>query len=356
MSAFRFHDPLWLLVILPVLWLTWQNRKQRSKPSILFSNVEHLRQIPRTWTQRAKPVVNSLWPMAMISLVLALARPQLGQEEIRLSTEGIAIMMCIDRSGSMNAMDFEFDGKRVNRLEVVKRVFKDFVLGKAGFSGRPDDLIGLVAFGGFAESKCPPTLDHDTLAKILETVKIPEPIRDSRGRIINESLLNEEQATAIGDALGSAVDRLKDLKIKSKIIVLLSDGESNAGVLSPDEGTEAAKAFGIKVYSIGVGTNGLAPFPVTDRDGQQFLRNQMVRLDEVALQKIASATGGSYFNAADTESLKQVYEAINQLEKTETEGKVYTDYRDLYQYCLLPGVMLILLELFLLATRFLSIP
>ncbi|MFO0941803.1 MAG: VWA domain-containing protein [Pirellulales bacterium] len=356
MSAFRFHDPLWLLLLLPVLWVTWQSRKQFNKASIQFSNVEHLRNIPRSWAQRLKPFVNWLWPLAMISLIVSLARPQLGHEEIRLNTEGIAIMMCIDRSGSMNAMDFEFEGKRVNRLEVVKRVFRDFVLGKAGFSGRPDDLIGLVAFGGFAESKCPPTLDHDTLVKILDTVKIPEPVFDSRGRIINESLLNEEQATAIGDALGSAVDRLKDLKIKSKIIVLLSDGESNAGVLTPEEGTEAAKAFGIKIYSIGVGTNGLAPFVFTDRDGQQFLRNQMVKLDEAALKKIATSTGGSYFNAADTESLKQVYEAIDQLEKTETEGKVYTDYRDLFQYFVLPGAILILLELFLLATRFLSIP
>lgn len=356
MSAFRFHDPLWLLLLLPLAIAVWRSRQLASNSTILFSNVERLRAAPRTWAQRAKPLVSSLWPLGMFSLIIALARPQLGHEEIRINTEGIAIMMCIDRSGSMSAMDFEFDGKRVNRLEVVKRVFRDFVLGRSGFSGRADDLVGLVAFGGFAESKCPPTLDHDTLAKILETVKIPEPIFDSRGRIMNESLLAEEQATAIGDALGSAVERLKDLKMKSKVIVLLSDGESNAGVLTPDEGTEAAKAFGIKIYSIGVGTNGLAPFLVTDRDGQQFLRNQMVKLDEAALRKIATTTGGSYFNASDTESLKQVYEAINQLEKTETEGKVYTDYRDLFQYFVLPGVVLILLELLLLSTRFLSIP
>lgn len=356
MSAFRFHDPIWLILLVPVLLLVWKEQRKSKRYAIGYSNVDILKKVPVTWAQRFKPWVAWLWALGMTSLVIGIARPQLGREELRLNTEGIAIMMCIDRSGSMDAMDFEFEGKRVNRLEVVKRVFRDFVLGKSGFSGRLDDLVGLVAFGGFAESKCPPTLDHQTLAKILETVKIPQPILDSRGRIMNESLLAEEQATAIGDALGSAVDRLKDLKIKSKIIVLLSDGESNAGVLSTDEGIEAAKAYGIKIYCIGVGTNGVAPFLVTDVDGRQFLRNQMVKLDETALKNIATSTGGSYFSAADTQALKDVYEQINQLEKTETEGKVYTDYRDLFQYFLLPGLGLLLLELLLISTRFCSIP
>jgi Ca-activated chloride channel family protein len=174
--------------------------------------------------------------------------------------------------------------------------------------------------------------------------------------VINEALLQEEQATAIGDAIGVAVQRLKDLKIKSKIIVLLSDGESNAGVLSPDEASQAAAAFGIKIYCIGVGTNGMAPFKTTDVFGRQVLQNQPVRLDETALKAIASKTQGKYFNAADTEALKNVYAEIDQLEKTKTEGKIYTDYRDVFQWLMFPGLACILLQVVLSSTRFRAIP
>lgn len=356
MTAFRFEDPLFFLLLIPLTAMFAWSLRKKSPIAITYSSVGLLNGLPRTWAQRTRNLLPWLWRLAVVLCVVAIARPQLGHEEIRINSEGIAIMMCIDRSGSMNAMDFEFNGRRTNRLEVVKRVFRDFVSGTSGFNGRADDLVGLVAFGGFAESKCPPTLDHETLVKILDTVKIPEPIMDSRGRIINEELLREEQATAIGDALGTAVDRLKDLKIKSKIILLLSDGESNAGVLNPEEGAQAAESFGIKVYCIGVGSNGLAPFLVTDSLGRQYLENQQVRIDEESLRAIATKTGGKYFNAKDTQALKVVYEEIDKLEKTMSEGKVYTNYRDLYQFFLLPAAALVLLEIVLTATRFRSIP
>lgn len=356
MNAFRFEDPWWLLLLLPVAWITWRKRSKKLLQAIVYSSIEGLKARPRSLAGRLKPWLEWLWPIAATLVLLAIARPQLGREEVRLNTDGIAIMMSIDRSGSMNALDFEVDERRVNRLEVVKQVFRDFVQGAEGFQGRPDDLIGLVAFGGFAESKCPPTLDHDTLLKILDNVKLPEPILDSQGRVINEDLLREEQATAIGDALGTAVDRLKDLKIKSKVIVLLSDGESNAGVLSPDEAAEAAKAFGIKIYCIGVGSNGQAPFLMTDAFGRKFLQNQLVRMDEATLKSLAEKTGGQYFNAKDTEALRGVYEQIDLLEKTQTEGKIYTDYRDLYPWLILPGIALVILEMLLTSTRFRSIP
>jgi Ca-activated chloride channel homolog len=355
MNAFRFHDPLFFLLLIPLVGIIWWKRRSGT-PAVVYSSTRLLEGLPKSWAQRVRPLLPWLWRMGMILLIIAMARPQLGQEEVRLHTDGLAIMMCIDRSGSMRALDFPLEGKRVDRLEVVKRVFRDFVAGKDGFAGRVDDLVGLVAFGGFAESKCPPTLDHDTLLKILDTVKIPEPILDSRGNIINELLLREEQATAIGDAIGVAVDRLKDLQIKSKIIVLLSDGESNAGVLSTEEATEAALAYGIKIYCIGVGTNGLAPFKATDMFGRQVIQNQQVRLDEESMKKIASKTEGRYFNATDTEALKEVYAEIDKLEKTKTEGKIYTDYRDVFQWLMLPGLAFILLQLILTSTRFRTIP
>jgi Ca-activated chloride channel family protein len=292
----------------------------------------------------------------MVMLVVALARPQLGRDEFRIRTEGIAIAMCLDRSGSMRALDFPVEGRNVNRLEAVKKVFRDFVSGSGSFSGRQDDLIGLVAFGGFAESKCPPTLDHGTLLEILETVKLPEPILDQRGKVINERLLQEEQATAIGDALTVAVDRLKDLKTKSKVIVLLSDGESNAGVVQPLDAAEVATTFGIKIYAIGVGSTGMAPFPAVDPFGREVLQSQMVRLDEDALRAIAEKSNGKYFNAQDTNALRDVYAQIDQLEKTETEGRVYTEYREIYQWLMIPGLVAVLMELVLMATRFRSIP
>ena len=264
--------------------------------------------------------------------------------------------MCIDRSGSMQALDFPIDGKQINRLEAVKRVFRQFVAGEGAFDGRPDDLIGLVAFGGFADAKCPPTLDHGALLEILDTVEIAEPVRDKRGRVVNERLLREEQATAIGDAIAVAVDRLKDVESKSRVILLLSDGENNAGVVPPEEAADAAAAFGIRIYAIGIGSTGMAPFPTVDLFGRQILRPQRVRLDEEALKTLAKKTDGRYFNAQNTETLESVYEEIDQLEKTEIEGRLYTEYREIFQMLMLPGLACVLLEIALTSTRFRSLP
>jgi len=322
----------------------------------LYSNVELFRDLPVTFAQRVKRLLPWLRILGMCLIVVALARPQSGREEFRIRTEGIAIEMCIDRSGSMRALDFPVDGKRVNRLDAVKRVFRQFVAGESDFAGRPDDLIGLVVFGGFADAKCPPTLDHGALLDILKTVQIPEPIRDQQGQVINERLLQEEQATAIGDAIAVAVDRLKDVKSKSRVIVILSDGENTAGVVQPVEAAEAAAAFGIKIYSIGVGTTGMAPFPAIDAFGREVLQAQPVRLDEETLKALADKTNGKYFNASDTEALAKVYAEIDRLEKTETEGRIYTEYREVFQAAMLPGIILVLFQVLLGTTRFRSLP
>jgi Ca-activated chloride channel family protein len=356
MSAFRFHDPWLLLLLIPVAGLSvWTMRRDR-RQTVTYSSVDLLKQLPVTFALRLRRTLPWLRLLGMVLIVIAIARPQFGREEFRVHTDGIAIEMCIDRSGSMQALDFPVEGKSVSRLDAVKHVFRQFVVGEGDFSGRPDDVIGLVAFGGFADAKCPPTLDHSALLDILDTVKIPEPIRDRQGRIINERLLQEEQATAIGDAIAVAVDRLRSIEAKSKIIVLLSDGENTAGVNSPVDAAEAAKAFGIRVYSIGVGSNGTAPFPSVDLFGQQVLRPQQVRLDEATLKELATITGGQYFNAQDTTALAEVYAEIDQLEKTETQGQIYTDYREFHPWFLLPGVAIVLLEMILSATRFRSLP
>ena len=374
MNGFRFHDPIWLLLLIPLALLAVVMVRRRSGAAVLYSDVAVLRALPVTMALRVKRLLPWLWFAGMAILILALARPQYGREEFRVRTEGIAIEMCIDRSGSMQAMDFEIDGRRVDRLTAVKDVFREFVSGdkqpqkdgdksdekrkrpSGNLPGRPDDQIGLIAFGGYANAKCPLTLDHDALLSVLDTVKIPQPIHNSQGEIINERLLQEEMSTAIGDALALAVDRLKDVKAKSKVIILLSDGESNAGVLLPEEAAEAAKAYGIKVYTIGVGSTGEAPFPTVDALGRKVLVRGSVKLDEETLKMLAETTGGRYFNATNTAALEEVYAEIDKLEKSETKGRRYTQYGELYRWALWPGLAAILLVVVLLATRFRSLP
>lgn len=356
MNAFRFHDPLLLLLLIPVIWIAvWAWRRGRNR-AVTYSSVELLRELPITPAQRIRRLLPLLRLLGLVLIVTAAARPQLGREEYRILTEGIAIQMCIDRSGSMQALDFPVEGERVSRLEAVKHVFRQFVAGEGEFDGRPDDVIGLVAFGGYADAKCPPTLDHGALLEILSTVQIPQPIFDQQGRVINERLLQEEQATAIGDAIAVAVDRLKDLDADSKVIVLLSDGENTAGVNSPKDAAEAAHAYGIRIYSIGVGSNGIAPFPARDLFGKEVLQSRQVRLDEETLRELAEITDGQYFNARNTAALEEVYAEIDRLEKTEIEGSLYTDYRECFPYVLIPGLLCVLAELLLSSTRFRSLP
>jgi Ca-activated chloride channel family protein len=289
-------------------------------------------------------------------LVLALARPQKGLEDFRIQAEGIAITMCIDRSGSMQALDFHVEGKRVDRLAAVKKVFRDFVAGTGKLAGRPNDMIGLIAFGGFADAKCPLTLDHNVLLEVLDSVEIPQPIYDSQSRMINRRILDEELATAIGDAVLLGIDRLKDSKAKSKVLILLSDGENNAGIVDPADAGDVARDRGVKIYTIGVGSTGMAPFPDTDVFGRRVLTSQHVVLDEDTLKMLAERTGGRYYNARNTQALTDIYSEIDKLEKTATEGRLYTRYRELYLWLLVPGLVLILLESALSTTWLRSLP
>ena len=356
MTGLRFQDPLWLLLLIPLLGLGLLAIRRQQRVAVLYSDVSILGSLPVTLALRVKRLLPQVRILGMALVVIALARPQHGREEFRVRAEGVAIQMCIDRSGSMRAMDFRLDGKQVNRLEAVKRVFRDFVAGNGRLPGRPDDLIGLIAFGGYADAKCPLTLDHGALLQVLDSVEIPRPIFDSRGNLLNQSLFEEDLQTAIGDAVTLAVDRLKDVKAKSKVVILLSDGEQTAGVIDPPEAAETAKTFGIKIYSVGIGSTGWAPMPMEDRFGRTVLQRQPVRLDEETLELLAETTEGRYFNAEDTEALEKVYAEIDKLEKTLSEGRLYTEYRELYQYAMFPGLGLILLEILLVCTRFRSLP
>jgi len=356
MSELRLAEPLWLLMTLPLLLATMLSMRGDRRGAVVYSSVRLLESVPVTFAQRVKRLLPWLRFAGMLIVIVALARPQHGLKDFRIQTEGISIVMCIDRSGSMQALDFQLDGERVDRLEAVKAVFHDFVAGDGRLPGRPDDQIGLVAFGGFAEAKAPLTLDHGALLEVLETVEIAEPVYDREGNVINRRYLEEERATAIGDAVALAVERLRDSQAKSKVIILLSDGENTAGAIQPEDAAKAAESFGIKIYSIGVGTTGTAPFKMIDPFGREQLVRQPVRLDEASLKMLAETTQGRYFNAKDTSALEDVYHDIDRLEKTELEGRLYTEYRELFQWWLLPGLALIVTELTLRCTRFRSLP
>ena len=323
-----FHpDARWallLLLLLPVIW--WRVYLRRRPNAVRFSSIESLRQLPATWRMRLRWLLPVLRTLALVVLIVAIARPRKGNEQTRIRAEGIAIGLLVDRSGSMQAMDFTIEGKRVNRLAAVHNVVRSFVLGDDSLKGRPDDLIGLIGFGSYADSKCPLTLDHAYLIDALNNMKI--------------ATTEGEGQTAIGDAIALGVEHLKALDqtrrlqhakpIRSRILILLTDGQSNAGDIEPLKAAEIAKTYGIKIYTIGAGTRGMAPVPVVDPlGGNMGFRMMQVDIDEDTLRKIADATGGRYYRATDTDSLRQVYAEIDKLEKTETMERRYLQYREL---------------------------
>jgi Ca-activated chloride channel family protein len=322
--------------------------------------------------------------------VVCLARPQKGNEETRIWAEGVAIQTLVDVSGSMEALDFNLGGQQVNRLEAIKHVFREFVLGNDDqLPGRPDDLIGLVTFAGYADTKAPLTLDHATVLDILEnthtvmSVDVQKRLWElqrrqqraqqegnrARARELGAQveMVAAEDGTAIGDAIGLAVKNLTELErrrgvgadrsIKSKILVLMTDGANNAGDLSPGQAARMAAAFGYKIYTVGVGTGRRALVPQLDPFGGQVrLVPHRSPIDEETLRTIADATGAKYFRARDTDALYEIYAEIDKLEKTETEEKRYMQFRELATEPIqlgavtLPPLLMIALGLLVLET------
>ena len=267
---------------------------------------------------------------AVLLFIVALARPQRVAAEKEYETNGVDIVISLDISGSMLAEDF----KPENRMLVAKQEAIKFI------RGRENDRIGLVVFARKAFTQCPLTLDYDVLTRLVEEVQI--------GMIAD--------GTAIGMGLATAVNRLRDSKAKSKVIILITDGENNAGNIDPVTAAELAKTFGIKAYTIGVGRGGLVPFPVNDPlFGKRYVQAN-VEIDEMTLKRIADITGGLFFRARDTQSLAQIYEKINQLEKTEIKVKEYRSYEELFHYVLIPALALLFIEIFLSRTVLLKVP
>lgn len=279
---------------------------------------------------------------SIVSLSIALAGPRIGNRSSRLSKDGIAIMMVVDVSGSMRALDLSDGERERDRLTAVLDVFADFVSGVGDLPGRPNDAIGLVSFARYADSRCPLTLDHDTLVRIARSLEIVED--------------RAEDGTAIGDGLGLAVERLRESKARSRVVILLTDGVSNAGSDTPAAAAALARKAGIKVYTVGAGTNGLAPVRVEDPFGRSVLRQVPVEIDEATLRAIADETGGHYFRATDAEGLREVYAAIDRLERTSFEEDRLREFAEHYDVPLAIGLVLAALALLGEATLWRRLP
>lgn len=334
---FRFGDPYYFLLAIPVALGAWFAYRRRVRTGIAFSAMARIDSGKRSWRVRAAGVLPALVLAGLLLLVVALAQPQIVFSRVRRTSDAIAIQMVVDISGSMEALDLSVrtpTGTHYrSRLDVVKDTFSEFV------QQRPDDLIGLITFGGFTSTRAPLTLDHNALLHVLGGVETPSQAAASDGRVVNQ----EELLTAIGDALATACARLAKAEPESKIIILLSDGESNTGIIRPQESARLAKTMGIQVYTIGVGSTGLAPFRDKDVSGLEVIRNVHVTLDEQLLRGIAQTTGGRYFNVRDPKGLGDALEHIGTLETTTVEHSIFTRHNEMFMWFLTPGLCLIVL-------------
>ncbi len=327
-SGMTFQTPsiwfLWLLILVPMIAVWLITKKKRH--GIVYSTAVDLALLPKTLRSKTLWIPPCIALIGLSILIICIARPQKVFERTQQHADGVAIEMVIDRSSSMNAHDFTIDGVQVDRLTAVKIVAGDFIEGMGSLDGRSGDLIGLVTFAGFADSNCPMTFDHSYLVSdVLSSINI-----------VNE---RSEDGTAIGDALALAVERLSSLNekvendsgnsIQSKVIILLTDGENNQGDIDPLTAADMAAAMDITVYTIGAGTNGWAPFPSQDLFGRTVMRNQPVVIDEETLQSIAEITDGKYFRATDTDSLKEIYAIIDEMERSEITQRTYVNHVDM---------------------------
>ncbi|MEA3148170.1 MAG: Ca-activated chloride channel [Verrucomicrobiota bacterium] len=329
-SNFRFEQPWFLLLalLLPLFWLVG-SRFQRP-PVIRFAAArvfDRATTFRRSWK---KAVQNAVYYCGCACLIVALARPQLGTATSRIRASGIDIMLLLDVSLSMLSEDFSIGSQRASRLEVVKQVTEKFI------SGRTDDRIGIIAFSGRAYLVSPLTLDHTWLVENLSRLSIRR-IGDQTA--IGSSLV--EDGTAIGSALATAANRLRDKHAKSRVIVLLTDGDNNAGKIPPLTAAEAAAAIGIKIYTIGAGTNGLVPFPHSDGFGNTYYSQEYMPFKEDTCREIARIGNGIFFRASDTKTLTEIFSQIDHLEKTDVEVQKHQSYEDLFTWLLGGGLCLL---------------
>ena len=321
-----------LLLIIPyILWYVLYRKK--TEPTLRMSDTFAFRYAPKSWKVRLMPLQLLLRILVFVLVVLILARPQTSNSWKSKTVEGIDIMLAMDVSTSMLAEDL-----KPNRIEAAKNVAAEFIV------GRPNDNIGLTIFAGEAFTQCPMTVDHSSLLNLLHKV---------RTDIAAVGLI--EDGTAIGMGLANAVSRLKDSKAKSKVVILLTDGSNNRGDLSPMTAAEIAKSLGIRVYTIGVGTNKTAPYPMPVAGGVQYV-NIPVEIDSKTLSEIAAATDGDFYRATNTRELQQIYKEIDQLEKSKLNVKNFSKKYEAYQPYAIAAVILLLLEILLRVTIFRRIP
>jgi Ca-activated chloride channel family protein len=338
----RLASPYALLFLLCVPVLLYLRQRQRYSVAVHYASIADLVALSPSLATRLRWLLPCLRTLALLLCILALARPQRGIEAITIFSEGIAILMAVDISGSMAALDLQVDGRQSSRLEAVKQTFRSFVTGGKNLSGRERDLIGMVTFARYPDSLCPLTLDHDTLLALLDQVDIVS--------------VPEEDGTAIGEAMALGIERLKDSMAKSRIMIVLTDGVNNAGETEPLHAAQIAKAFGIKIYTIGAGTRGVAMIPVRSPSGQMVLQRTPVDIDEDILSEVATRTGGQYFRATDGATLRAIYAEIDRLEKTTNVTEHYQQYAELFPWFLMPALGCLGLEIVLVNTRFRKIP
>ncbi|MBI2571400.1 MAG: VWA domain-containing protein [Candidatus Schekmanbacteria bacterium] len=328
-----FADP-WLLLLLVLLpGLVALPLLRQTTAAVRFSSLHRFKRIGPSRSLLVRRGILSLRYLSLALLVVAAARPQVGHKPRVIRTEGVDIILAVDTSGSMRALDLEWNGKRRTRLEVVKDVVSEFI------RAREDDRLGLVVFGQEAFTQCPLTLDHGVLLQFIEQLEI--------------GMAGDR--TAIGSGIGVAANRLKKLSAKSKVIILLTDGRNNAGSLTPAKAAEIAKTLSIKVYTVAAGGTEPAPFLEETIFGKRYVY-QDVDIDETGLREIATVTNGKYFRATDAASLRDVYREIDGLERTEVEMKAFMEYDEKLTWFALPALLLVIVETVLLHTRYRKIP
>jgi len=310
----ELRDPLCLLAARLAPAVYWLG--DRGTSSLTYSSLELVERATASLRAKLARLPAVLLAVATLFLAVALAGPRTGDATTEVQREGIAIGLVVDRSGSMEARDFVEGDASVSRLHVVKEIVRSFVLGDGPLGGRPDDLIGLVAFARYADAAAPLTLDHVSLVAILDQIEI-----------VHE---RSEDGTAVGEGLALAVERLRRHPARSKVIILLTDGVNNAGEIDPFQAATLAADHDIRVYAVGAGRTGFAPVPVTGMDGRVYLQRMRVELDEETLKGIAKRTGGRYFHAANAEALAEVYAEIDRLERSEISEVRYLQYTEHY--------------------------
>jgi Ca-activated chloride channel family protein len=330
-----FAHPYFLLLLLLLPLLAWLKGKRGRSPAFLYSSLRLVEGLTRARRSRAGGFLLTLRWLILALFIVALAQPRLTKSETTVKASGVDIAVAFDLSGSMLSEDFVVKGGRVNRFNLARSVLKGFI------NKRPSDRIGLVVFASQAFIATPLTLDHDFLQENLDRLEIGS--------------INQNQ-TAIGDALGTAVNRLRDLKSKSKIVILMTDGQNNAGKLNPLLAADAAAALGAKVYTVGIGVRGMAPMPGVDMFGRKVYQMMPVDVDEDTLQKIADKTGGKYYRADNAERFQQIYAEIDKLEKTEAVINKYTEFKELFPWLVAGGLLLLLIEILLGQTIFRRLP